>query len=133
MKIYELPFGKFIELNDAFVEVIIYEGIELTVDMIDQFQYYFTRSNSDPFGVLINKINQYTYAFDAQIRLSELLNLDAIAVVTYSQRSKRITESIISLQRGAPWNIKIFDDRRTAIEWLKAELAKKKSLASQSI
>ncbi|MCB1024438.1 MAG: hypothetical protein KDB79_08610 [Acidobacteria bacterium] len=132
MKIHELPFGKFIELNDVFVEVIIYEGVELTVEMLDQFQDYLVNKKSNLTGVLYNKINDYTYTFEAQMRLGQLPGIDAIAVVAYSQISRQVTESIIKMSRNSSWNIRVFDNRKDAIGWLRKELGELEKPASGS-
>ena len=69
MNINELSFGKAIILNSNLVEIIVDEGIEMDLAMITEYHNWISKNLSDPCMVLINKINSYTYSFDAQLVL----------------------------------------------------------------
>jgi len=121
MDLYELPFAKIILLREDLAEVIINEGVEMDVAMVDQFHDFLLSHLSAPFFLLINKIHSYTYDFEAQLKLGTLKELNAIAVVAYTRMTKLTTETVASLPRDVKWNLKIFTNRDEALSWLDSQ------------
>ena len=74
-----------------------------------------------PFSLLINKVNAYTYDFDAQEQLATLKEINAMAVVAYSKVTEIVTETLASYPRDVEWNLEIFSNRDEALEWLLAQ------------
>jgi len=72
MDLYELPFAKIIILDENLAEVIINEGIEMDINMVEQYHEFLLSHLQPPFSLLINKVNSYTYEFYAQLGLSAL-------------------------------------------------------------
>ncbi len=122
MKIHKLPFAKLIKLNDSMMEVIVNEGVEMDIRMVNQYHRWLLENLESPFGILVNKINQYTYTFEAQINLADLPEIKAMAVVSYSNISEQATKTLKKIPRKTEWNLQIFDNREDALSWLEKEI-----------
>ena len=124
MEIYELPFAKIIILRDDIAEVIINEGIEINLDMVEQYHDFLLSHLHAPFSLLINNVNAYSYDFSAQGKLATLKEINAIAVVAYRRSTEIATEVLASHPRDVEWNLKIFPNRDDALDWLLSEQRK---------
>ncbi len=114
-----LPFGKVNIINNAIAEAIIDESVVMTADKLKTFHdALLSHFTSQPFSLLINKENSYTYDFEAQLNVGSLDQIDKTAVVAYSQISKLATRVIMSINQNKNWNVKMFEDRQDAIDWL---------------
>lgn len=124
MDIYNLSFAKIIILQDDIAEVIVHEDIEMDLKMVDEYHAFLRSHLQAPFSLLVNKINAYTYDFEAQQKLATLEEINKMAVVAYNHRTEVATEYLTTVQREVDWNIKIFSDRDLAFNWLVAEQKK---------
>jgi len=115
---YELDFARINLLNDSIAEVIIHNGVELNVDMVNEYHDFLIKHLKSPFSLLVNKLNSYTYDFEAQQILATIEQIKAIAVVTYSRSATITTQYLASQPRATDWNIQIFSDRTSALLWL---------------
>ena len=118
MNTHDLHFGKVIILHDDIAEVIINEGIEMSLDMINEYHDFLVTNLKAPFALLVNKIHSYTYSFEAQLHLLNLAELKALGVVSYTNVSEMSTRLLHSIPRSFEWNLKIFKDREKAYTWL---------------
>jgi hypothetical protein len=118
---FELPFAKIIILYDDIAEVIINDGIEMDMKIVEQYHEFLLSHLCPPFFLLINKVNDYTYDFDAQIKLATLKEINAMAVVAYNKVTKLTTESLTTYPRSKKWNLKVFSNRDEALVWLLSE------------
>jgi len=122
IKSYELPFAKINILSDSIAEVIINEGVEMTLAMVEQYHEFLLLHLVSPFSLLINKINSYTYDFDAQKNLATLKEINAMAVVAYTHPTKISTVYLnATVPREIDWNLKIYSNRDEALNWLQLE------------
>jgi len=121
MDLYKLPFAKIIILRDDIAEVIINDGVEMDVDMVEQYHDFLLSHLRPPFSLLINKINSYSYDFPAQEKLATLKEINAMAVVAYNLMTEVATETLASYPRKIKWNLKIFPNREEALSWLLKE------------
>lgn len=128
MNLHELPFAKIIILQDDIAEVIINDGVEMNIDMVNDYHEFLLTHLRAPFSLLINKINSYTYDFQAQIKLASLKEINAMAVVSYNHITKMTTKTLASYPRDNKWNLKIFSNRDEAVEWLLSEQKSNKLL-----
>ena len=118
---FELPFAKIIILHDNIAEVVINDGIEMDVKMVEQYHDFLLSHLHSPFSLLINKINAYSYDFQAQIKLATLTEINAMGVVAYNRVTKLNTETLASYPRSEKWNLKVFSNRDEALAWLLSE------------
>ncbi len=105
MNTLEFPFAKVLIRDVSLIEIIADEGVEINSDMIEQFHQLLLENFSPPIGILVNKINRYSYTFRAQIKLGDIHEVGAIAVVAYSQMSKKRTQAFIGLPRKHELNL----------------------------
>ena len=124
MNLYELSFAKIIVLRDDIAEVIINDAVVMNAAMVEQYHEFLRSILTSPFSLLINKINSYTYDFDAQIELATIGEINAMAVVAYSRITELTTESLASYPRSKKWNLEIFMNREDALAWLLLEQKK---------
>ena len=123
MDLFELPFAKIIILRDDLAEVMINDGIQMNMAMVEEYHSFLLSHLKSPFSLLINKINSYSYDFDAQEHLATLDEINAMAVVVYNPVSKITTETLASFPRDVKWNLEIFHDRDEALAWLLTQQA----------
>ena len=118
MNLYELPYAKIIILHDNIAEVIINDEVKMDLEMVEHYHEFLLSHLRPPFSLLINKINSYSYDFDAQLKLATLKEINAMAVVAYDRITKITTETLASYPRSEKWNLKVFSNRDEALNWL---------------
>jgi len=121
MDLYELPFAKIIVLRDDIAEVMINDGVIMDMAMVEQYHDFLLAHLRAPFSLLVNKVNSYTYDFDAQEKLATLKEINVMAVVAYKRVTEITTETLASYPRNVKWNLRIFSDRDDALAWLLTE------------
>ncbi|MDH3560246.1 MAG: hypothetical protein OEN52_04755 [Gammaproteobacteria bacterium] len=117
--VHELGFGKIILIDEDIAEVIIDNGIEMDMGMVNEYHNFLLTHLKTPFSLLINKINSYSYTFAAQRKLATLPQIKAMAVVTYNPVAETTTRSLIGIPRDREWRINLFNDRERALQWLR--------------
>ena len=129
VKEYKLSFCTLFQHDDNVVTIEINEGVEVDTDMAQELVDLSASVYGDtPYALLSNRINSYSLSFEAMQALATLPNMIALAIVTYTERSKLLIETqnfFISTIRKKP--VKTFTDKDTATEWLHAELSKASS------
>ena len=118
MDLYELPYAKIIILHDNIAEVMINDEVKMDLEMVEHYHEFLLSHLRSPFSLLINKINSYSYDFDAQLKLATLKEINAMAVVAYNRTTRITTESLASYPRSKKWNLKVFSNRDEALDWL---------------
>ena len=118
----DLGFGTLEVLTDQICEVIINEGVCMDLTDVQVYHKALEGLFDGPFGLLINKVNKYTYTFEAQQQLASLPQIRAMAVLVKSTSSEMVTNNLVSIPRPVSWNIKIFNVRNTAMKWLEENL-----------
>lgn len=121
MDIHKLSFAKINILREDIAEVIINENIEMNADMVEQYHDFLLTHLHPPFSLLINKINSYSYDFQAQKNIASLNEIKAMAVVAYNQSTVISTRSLEDVPRKTKWNMRIFNDRDESLSWLISE------------
>jgi hypothetical protein len=124
---HKLSFCTVNMLSDAVAEVIVNSGLEISLEMAEELEAFFNEHFTQPFGVLINKINHYHYAFEAKLSIGSHEHLKAIAVVNYSDKSEKVTDDIANVRKIDGWNLQSFSGLdlgwQQAHDWLKKELS----------
>lgn len=118
MELHELSFAKIILLREDIAEVIINDWVEMNVAMVDEYHQFLLAHLKPPFSLLINKVNSYSYDFEAQEKLATLKEINAMAVVAYRRSTEVTTQALASMPRTNPWEMRIFSDREPALAWL---------------
>jgi hypothetical protein len=120
MSLIRIGFGKILKLNDNLAEVFIDEGVELTKEQINSYYDTIQQHLIPPYCVLLNQINSYTYSFEAQQELGKYEGLNAKAILSYTESSKKTMQLLKETQTNlAKLNMEIFSERSEALNWLK--------------
>ena len=127
---HRLSFGHFNILSENILEVVADEGVEMTLEMIEECHQFVDKHFTDDFGMLVNRVNNYTYSFEAKLSIASYEHLKAIAFVYYSTDSKKVTEGLYQLRTLDEWNFRAFSGLelgwQQAYNWLQQELASAK-------
>ncbi len=118
MKVFKLSFATINIIHDCLAEVIINDGVEMNVAMVEAYHNFLLDHLTPPFSLLVNKINPYSYTFEAQVEIASLKEIDHMAVVIYNSSSKMATNILIQLNKTHDWNIELFNNREEAMDWL---------------
>jgi len=121
MTLYELSFARIIIFEEDLAEVIINQGVEMTESMVDEYHDFLRRHLHAPFSLLVNKINDYSYDFEAQKKLAAIPEIHQMAVVAYKRSTENVTRLMTVIPREYEWKLKIFSDRDAALEWLRED------------
>ena len=124
---YTLSFGDIIILSDHLAEVIVDEGIVMTLEMCEEYDAFLLDHFPQPFALLINKIHNYSYTYEAKLHIASLENLKAFAFLTYNQNGLTETKNLVKQRKADDWNMREFCGldmgRDKAMKWLKKEMA----------
>ena len=124
MDLYDLSYAKIIILQDDIAEVIINDAVIMNAEMVKHYHEFLRSHLTSPFSLLINKVNKYTYDFNAQLELATIAEINAMAVIAYNRITELTTESLASYPRSKKWNLEIFLNRNDALAWLLSEQKK---------
>lgn len=123
---YRLSFGFYNILADNIVEVTADEGVELTLEMVEEGSNFLEEHMTGNFAMLVNRINNYTYSYEAQLSVASHENLKALAFVCYSKESELITKKLQSNRSVDKWDYPIFSGLelgwQQAYQWLEKSL-----------
>ena len=123
MKLEDLEFGAFKEIEPQIVEIIINEGVVLDGEKIQSIEEGLLDKYSDRYALLVNRINHYSHTHESMMRVSRLRNLAGIAILVYEDFARQVAAIHELYQR----NIGVFDDRGKAITWLRNQLKEEPS------
>ncbi len=123
---YALSFADIKVLSNNMVEVTINGGVVINLENCEEFDAFLIDRFPDHVGLLINKINDYSHAFEARLHMLSLENIKAIAVITYNKQSSRIVQQLNAERIPDGWNMQEFNGlqfgRDKALKWLEEQL-----------
>jgi len=123
---HNLSFAKVNILSEHIAEVIVKEGVEISLEMSEEYNDFLTEQFPENFALLINKINQYDFSFEAKLSMASHENLMAIAVITYDNQGRQSVEKVAAMRKLDGWNLKVFDGLnlgwQEGLDWLQGEL-----------
>ena len=108
MKLEDLEFGDFKEIEPRIVEIIINEGAVLDADKIQMIEDRLLEKYSDRYALLVNRINHYPHTHESMMKVSRLRNLTGIAILVYEEFAKQVAAIHELYQR----NVAVFNDRK---------------------
>jgi len=119
---HQLSFAQITILREDIAEVVVNEGVEMDMTMVNEYHTFLLGNLKAPFSLLINKIYSYSYTFLAQRNLAELEEIHSMAVVSYTSTSKQSTLALADgIVRDIPWNLQIFNDKDSALHWVESQ------------
>ncbi len=127
---HRLSFAYFNILSNDIVEVVVDENIEMTLEMVEECHQFIETHFQEKFAMLINRVNNYSYTYEAKLSIAAYENLIAMAFVYYSEESKAIAENLSTLRSFDQWNYRFFSGLelgwQQAFDWLQQELVNSK-------
>jgi hypothetical protein len=124
---HRLSFGFYNLLSNNIVEVIADEGVEMTLEMVEECHDFVNKNVVGDFAMLINRINNYSYTYEAKLSVASYEGLKALAFVCYSEKSVLVTKKLQESRSFDQWNYPIFSGLelgwQQAYQWLENELS----------
>lgn len=118
MELYYFSFGKIIILQSDIAEVIVDEGVDIDIKMVDEIHHCFLSIFPHSFSLLINKTNSYSTQLDALIKFGTLSVINKIAVFAPNKMAKLSADFAADIPSSAILNIEVFTNRGDALSWL---------------
>ncbi len=126
MEQYRLSFARVNIVLENIVEVVIDNFVVVSLEMVEELDKFLSNTFTEKITLLINKVNTYSYSFEAKMIFGSLENIIAIAVINYSRDGEMITTEIMEQRKVDNLNIKSFSaldlGYQHAIRWLKNEM-----------
>lgn len=127
LMLYNLSYAKVKMLSDNLAEVIVDHNITITLEMIEELDRFIQENFKQPFALLVNKINQYEYTFEAMASMVSHELLIAMAVINYDDIAEDPIHQVIKIRAIDQLNIKVFSGLELGFQaakaWLIEELA----------
>src|SRR5690606_20306880 len=118
MKSFRLSFATISILDKNLAEIIIDEGVIVDEVMVDVYHDFLLTNLTAPFSIIINKKNGYSYTFEAQKANWNLKEIHLIAAIVTTSGAVMATETLIKLNEHNNWNIEMFKNSESALEWI---------------
>lgn len=118
MELHRFSFGNLIVLSNNLGEVIVDEGVDVNVAMVNEIHAVFLSNFSASFSLLINKTNSYSSQLEALVMFGELSQIDKIAVFAPNKMAKLSADFSATIPSSQKLNIEVFTDRDQAMSWL---------------
>lgn len=120
----KLPFACLKCPTDNIIEMIIDEGVEISVDMAMALHEAIAKwVDDEPTGFVVHKLNSYSVSFDAQQIIGDLPGIAVSAVVAYNQFGEMTAQQIIAMSEMSESDVAIFPTLENAIFWLQKRLS----------
>ncbi|WP_111976933.1 hypothetical protein [Algibacillus agarilyticus] len=118
---HTIGLGTIKAIRHDIAEVICHEGIEITLEMVAEYHQFLADHFASPCSVLVNKINAYTYTFEAQLEIGTAAHINSLAFVTYNRVAEIAVQTLSAYPRKKNWQDNFFNDKEDAIQWLIAQ------------
>ena len=126
MRKHRISFADINIISDSIAEIIIDEGIEVSIEMVEEYDNFLACIFNGNYGVLLNKINNYSYSLGAQFIMGSSENIVAIAAVNYTEQGKKSSKEIAGRRTIDQLNFRTFSGLnlgwQEAMSWLKNEI-----------
>ncbi|GAA3637756.1 hypothetical protein [Flavivirga jejuensis] len=117
MKSFKLSFGTILIIRNDLAEMIANDGVEMDEVMVAELHDFLLSNLDAPILLLINNKHSYSYTFQAQIKITHLKEIKAIAVIIGTRGALMSTETLININGNN--NIKMFRVKENALMWLR--------------
>lgn len=123
MEFHQLSFCTIKILREDLAEVVVNDGVEVNLTQLNEVETFLVSQLNAPFSLVMNKLNHYSFQFDAQIKMGTYEHLNAVAVISYNKTSDTLTRALQDIPRNEKWNLEVFSNREEAIHWAKSQQA----------
>ena len=118
MELHKLSFCKVSVIRSNIAEVIVDEGVNIDITMVEEIHNCFLSIFSRSFSLLINKTNSYSTELDALIKFGTLTAINKIAVFAPNKMAKLSADFAADIPSSAVLNILVFINKDEALAWL---------------
>jgi len=118
MEWHKLSFGKIALLRSNVAEIMVDEGVDIDVQMVNEIHNHLLSLFTHSFSLLINKSNAYSTQLDALILFGSLTAINKIAIFAPNKLAKLSADFSATIPSSTHLNIQVFTERNEAISWL---------------
>lgn len=118
VKLYGFSFGKVHFIRQNLAEIIVDEGVDINVVMVDELHQLLLSILTAPFSLLINKKNSYSSQLDALEKFGNLPQINKIAVFAPNKMAQLSADFAVNIPSSSSLNIRVFLSRDDALAWL---------------
>jgi len=118
MEMHQISFARISILRSDLAEVIVNDGVDINIDMVDEIHTALLSLLDDSFSLLINKTYAYSTQLDALIQFGALSAINKIAVFAPNKLAKMSADFSATIPSSAELNIEVFTERDEALSWL---------------
>ena len=115
---HRLSFCRLQIIDQNIVEIILDDGVEISGQMVDEFFAAIEGKMNSQISILLDKATQYSYTFDALIKLSESTKIRNIGVITYDALSRSSAIYMMERFNKSKKTVELFESREDALAWL---------------
>ncbi|RHW76938.1 hypothetical protein [Colwellia sp. RSH04] len=123
---HRLSFASVKLINPNIAEVIVDAGVNISIEMVEEYEALLGQLFHDEFALIVNQINSYDYSFEAKLLIGSHEKLKAIAVIFYNKNAEKIASEIANLRRVDDFNVRLYPGlelgRQECMTWLEEEL-----------
>ena len=123
MKLDDLSFGTFTEIEPNIMEIIINEDEMFDEDKVALIEEGCLEKYSGPYCLLVNRKNTYHHTEGSMARVAQFKNAVAFGIVVYNVTS----ETFAKMHKKFQDNIEVFQDKEKALEWLREKITEGQS------
>ncbi|MDP7593712.1 MAG: STAS/SEC14 domain-containing protein [Litorilituus sp.] len=118
MEFFQISFAKVYLLAADLGEIVVDEGVDISVAMVDEIHQCFNAIFSGSFSLLVNKRNSYSTELEALIKFGTHTGIDKIAVFAPNKLAKLSADFAADIPSSEQLNILVFTSREEALAWL---------------
>lgn len=124
---YRLSFAEFTMHSGNVLEMLVNDGVEISLEMIEESDRFIAENFNDDFILLINGINNYSYTYEAQLCIASNENIKGIAFLYYSKEGLDAINQLKARRKMDNLNCKTFSGlelgSQQAYAWSNNELS----------
>ncbi|ABV38638.1 conserved hypothetical protein [Shewanella sediminis HAW-EB3] len=130
---HKFSFGCSVELlTHNIAQITIEPNVEVTLEMLGEFDEYMSTIFNHDFALLIDKQNNYSYSYETLLCMGSQENLKATAVVFYDEADAKLPPQFAEMRQVDQLNIQLFSGAnigtQKALNWLEHQLCTEKKV-----
>jgi len=120
---YKLSFCEIEQLSEDIYEVTINDGAVVDEDCAEEAKIFWHDLRKEPFGLLVNHKNQFSYSFMGAKEFGEHYLEQKTAILVDGPISRNQISMVLDLKgtAGTIGDKRVFHDRAEAIKWLESQ------------
>ena len=122
LRAIELHFASIHVLADNLAEVFVNEDVVVDEACIAEYHHALASLFDRSFGLIVNRMNPYTYSEYAKYNIADIANLEAIALLDILNCQLSSSNRDNALPQIKNKHFRHFCDREAALQWLESLL-----------